>query len=309
MTRKTTEQFYNDVLRLGNGEYKLIGEYTKSTVKVKIKHLTCNTEYSVTPKEFIKGTRCRKCALQRINRNNTHSVDEYKNSLTPDILERYDILYDGYKNVSSMLSVTCKICGTQRFVRADALKRGVGCKTCNRRNYHDRYTLSTAQYAEKVLDLSGNTYRLVGEYTGVKNKIRINHLVCGNTYETYPYLFNKGRRCPFCQGTSLGEENTRLVLKELGVNFTEQVSFSGLVDVGNLTYDFFIPDSRILIEYQGIQHYKPVDLFGGEKAYKLQVSHDHIKMEFAKHNCLNLICIPYTCNTVGKIRNYLENLI
>ena len=45
-----------------------------------------------------------------------------------------------------------------------------------------------------------------------------------------------------------------------------------------LKFDFYIPDLGILIEYDGIQHYEPSDIFGGIKAFKKLQEYDSIKI-------------------------------
>ena len=49
-----------------------------------------------------------------------------------------------------------------------------------------------------------------------------------------------------------------------------------------------------IIEYNGIQHYMPVDYFGGQKAFELQVIRDQGLRNLCKEYCVNLIEIPYT---------------
>ena len=37
---------------------------------------------------------------------------------------------------------------------------------------------------------------------------------------------------------------------------------------GQMSYDIYISELKIAIEYQGEQHFKPVDYFGGEESFK-----------------------------------------
>ena len=48
-----------------------------------------------------------------------------------------------------------------------------------------------------------------------------------------------------------------------------------------------------LIEYQGEQHYKPVEFFGGREKLKLQQINDDIKRTYCRVNNIPLIEIPY----------------
>ena len=47
------------------------------------------------------------------------------------------------------------------------------------------------------------------------------------------------------------------------------------------------------IEYNGQQHYMPIDYFGGEKHYESQIKHDKIKANYCSNNNINLLIIPY----------------
>jgi hypothetical protein len=60
-----------------------------------------------------------------------------------------------------------------------------------------------------------------------------------------------------------------------------------------LRFDFFIPTQNIAIEYQGKQHYEPIEIFGGEQAFKLQQKKDDIKRKYCSKSQINLLEIPY----------------
>lgn len=50
---------------------------------------------------------------------------------------------------------------------------------------------------------------------------------------------------------------------------------------------------NILIEFNGEQHYKPIEYFGGEKAFKKQINNDNKKKEFAKCKNIKLLVISF----------------
>lgn len=60
-----------------------------------------------------------------------------------------------------------------------------------------------------------------------------------------------------------------------------------------------------MIEYQGLQHYEPIDYFGGEKQFDRQQKHDQLKRDYARKNGYNLIEVPYIEDTYEKIKEYL----
>ena len=61
----------------------------------------------------------------------------------------------------------------------------------------------------------------------------------------------------------------------------------------NYCFDFYIPKSNICIEYDGMQHYQPIEHFGGEERQKEDNIRDNIKTEYCKNNNIKLIRISY----------------
>lgn len=54
-----------------------------------------------------------------------------------------------------------------------------------------------------------------------------------------------------------------------------------------------MPELKILIEYDGIQHYFPIEFFGGEKSLKETQKRDEEKNQYALENNYKLFRIPY----------------
>lgn len=98
---------------------------------------------------------------------------------------------------------------------------------------------------------------------------------------------------------SYGEIKIEDILNDAGLAFQEQYSFKDLVSSSGhpLRFDFavFDDDGEIdfLIQFQGIQHYKPKDKFGGMTGLKKQQYYDMLKREYCKKHNINLVLIPY----------------
>ena len=65
-----------------------------------------------------------------------------------------------------------------------------------------------------------------------------------------------------------------------------------------MTYDFYLPDENILIEFQGEQHEHPVTFGGRSKSeavsdYAKQQEHDNRKRDYALSHSINLLEIWY----------------
>lgn len=202
------------------------------------------------------------------------------------------------------------VCGTILDVIPDSiLHERFSCPICLHNRYSKEYTRSTKDYKEQVEKETSGEYTPITEYVDVYTHIVMRHNICGNTWEITPQVFQHGRRCPRCSGISNGEKSISKILDNLGIVYEYQKGFTDLKDTKQLTYDFFIPSKNLLIEYQGIQHFKPRKLFGGEEAFKKQVYHDNMKNIYAENSGYNLLYIPYTVNKYNDILNIIINAI
>ena len=64
--------------------------------------------------------------------------------------------------------------------------------------------------------------------------------------------------------------------------------------LGRQSLDLYIPSLRTAIEYQGIQHYHPIEFFGGEEALSQRQELDRVKKELCEENEVRLIIWPYS---------------
>lgn len=99
---------------------------------------------------------------------------------------------------------------------------------------------------------------------------------------------------------------------EASVDYNSQVRFEDLRGYGDgmLSYDFAVYRNgqlKFLIECQGQQHYKPVEMFGGEEQFAKQQIHDEIKRNYAKDIDVKLIEIPYTAEVYENVKKILDD--
>ncbi len=98
---------------------------------------------------------------------------------------------------------------------------------------------------------------------------------------------------------SYGEIKIEDILTQAGLNFQQEYSFKDLLSSSGhpLRFDFavFDDDGQIdfLIQYQGIQHYKPKSKFGGIAGLQKQQFFDMKKRQYCNKHNINLILIPY----------------
>ncbi|MDB4650140.1 hypothetical protein OAE37_00070 [Pirellulaceae bacterium] len=91
-------------------------------------------------------------------------------------------------------------------------------------------------------------------------------------------------------------------LETNGYQFTTQATFEGCRYKSLLRFDFYLEKHGILIEYDGEQHAKPVDKYGGHEGYRQRKIRDKIKTEFATRQGFRLIRITH----VDRIGEYLD---
>ncbi len=77
--------------------------------------------------------------------------------------------------------------------------------------------------------------------------------------------------------------------------------------LGRQSLDMFIPSLETAIEYQGIQHYMPIEFFGGTEALSQRKSLDQQKRALCEENNVRLIEWPYNLEpTENNIINTLK---
>lgn len=85
---------------------------------------------------------------------------------------------------------------------------------------------------------------------------------------------------------------TQKIFKDYQVLYQYRPHFL-FTDKGNMSYDVYICGLKIAIEYQGKQHFEPVEYFGGEENYERQKQRDEIKAKISEKNGIKLIYIYY----------------
>jgi hypothetical protein len=92
----------------------------------------------------------------------------------------------------------------------------------------------------------------------------------------------------------MGENAIRDFLTVNNINFASQVKFENCKFINSLLFDFgiynFHKELEMLIEYDGIQHFKPT--FGDLSFERTKLS-DEIKNNYCKNNNIKLLRIPY----------------
>jgi hypothetical protein len=68
-----------------------------------------------------------------------------------------------------------------------------------------------------------------------------------------------------------------------------------------------IPSHRVAVEYQGQQHFEPIEFFGGEDAFRQTVERDERKKRLCDENGIRLIYVSAGYNLETVIDEILAN--
>ena len=125
--------------------------------------------------------------------------------------------------------------------------------------------------------------------------------ICGNLFVALPAKINNGHitSCG-CRIQSAGEEYIEGILNDMKVEFETQYTFADCKYINLLRFDFaIIQNGKLLglIEYDGKQHFEPIEFFGGQEGFEETKRRDAIKNAYCKSNDIPLLRLPYTLST------------
>lgn len=81
--------------------------------------------------------------------------------------------------------------------------------------------------------------------------------------------------------------------KDYGVIYQHRPLFLHSSFGGQMSYDVYISKFKIAVEYQGQQHFEPVDFFGGEEAFEKVKLRDEEKRKLSEENGIKLVYFNY----------------
>lgn len=259
---------------------------------------------------------CKKCSYKKrgILRKNNVSYENSLEYFTKENNMDYILEEFSSNNIKTPKEISksthdkylwnCFECGEKDYKMSVANRTGLNqnCPKCA-----GNIKKTTDQYKKEVFNLVGIEYSILAEYSNTRTVIKTIHNKCDFVYYVTPNNFLRGRRCPLCT-QSKGENAIVDWLRKNNCDFEPQKEFEGLLGFkgGNLSYDFYIPNKNILIEYQGQFH----DGSNGDYTcinLESQIEHDKRKREFAQSNNIELLEIWYW--DFNNIEEILENKI
>lgn len=204
--------------------------------------------------------------------------------------------YDRYNNDDEQCTFVKYICPKHRnkgiqSIRWERLRTAsIGCPFCYGRGK------TTKDVCERLMGIN-DTYDYIGEYKRFEDDALCRCKICGDIWKTSMHSLIQGSGCPKC-AMSRGEKMVVSVLGGLDIDYIPQHTFDDCVLVNKLRFDFYLPKYNAVIEYDGQQHYEPVDFAnkGKEWAVELLIKNqerDSFKNNYCRENHIPLLRIPY----------------
>jgi hypothetical protein len=296
MRKLTTNEFIVKCAMIhGNVyDYSLV-DYKNNKTKVKI-ICSIHGEFEQTPNCHLDNQGCPYCGREKFKLNKTLSNNKFINKAKNIHNGIFDYSLVEYKKYDEKVKIICSIHGEFEQTPHSHLL-GSGCQHCGgvkRKNLYEFIKQAKEKHGDKY------DYSLV-DYINTKTKVKI---LCPKHGEFNQLTNNHilGQGCPICK-ESKGEKVVRNYLISNNLKFIKQKYFNDCKDIRPLPFDFYLPDYNVCIEYDGIQHFKPIDIFGGEKGFNRVKKTDLIKTNYCLNNDIRLIRVNYNEDVNEKLKN------
>ena len=276
----------SNIIHHSKYDYSLVN-YINNRTKVKI---ICHIHgiFEQLPFSHLSGKNCKLCKFLSKN-------DFIKNSIKIHG-DKYDYSLVRYVNNKSKVKIICPTHGA--FEQTPNLHmRGTSCKKCINNNIKK----DNSDFIESSKKIHGDKYDYsLVKYKNNKSKVKIICLKHGIFEQSASSHYTMGCGCPECK-MSKGELSITTILNKY--NITYKYGFR----LENYEYDFYLPNYQIMIEFDGIQHYKPIDFFGGIEKFKEQQKRDNIKNKICISSKIKLLRIPYY--EIDNIENIIKECL
>lgn len=281
--------------------YSLI-DYKSVNTKIKI-ICPIHGEFEQLTNNHLNGKGCLKCGGSEISNTYNFIV---KANLKHNFM--YDYSKVKYINCKTKIKIICSEHGEFEQLPSAHL-RGSICKKCSNKIKQNYKKLILSEFKDRCNLKHNNKYNY-----SLINDVNLNikydiicpiHGVFNQKLKNHLY---QGQGCPRCKD-SRGEIEINKWLINNNIIFIPQKRFDDCRDILPLPFDFYLPDYNICIEYDGEQHYRPVNRFGGDDKFLKVKKRDKIKTNYCMINNITLFRIKYDDNICKYLNINLSDVV
>lgn len=285
MTRKTTEQFIEEAQQVWGDKF----DYSKVEYKTRLEKvcIICpeHGEFWQTPAQHLSGALgCKACWSEKYSK----STEDFIKEAIKIHGDKYNYSKTIYKTARQKVTIICPKHGEFEQL-ANAHLQGEGCFQCER----ERRAKSTENFIKEAKKVHGDTY----DYCKV-NYINRNTpviIICPKhgEFEQLPSNHLQGKGCSHCKSKEQAALFNRLVEDFPNEEILYEVGNRIVPWLEGQRFDIYFPKYNIAIEYNGPQHYMPIQKLGGELAYLKTIERDREKRKKCKENGCVLFELKY----------------
>lgn len=246
-------------------------------------------------------------SLYRVDRHllgmspNKVTLNSFKSKSSILHNNKYDYsLINGIKGNKDIVSIICPDHGIFKQSINNHMNSGDKCPECAG---FRRWTTDKLISKFNKVHFSKYDYSQT-EYKGSSEKVKINCRDHG-MFKQSIYHHLSGQGCKSCSSISIGEEYIKLYLEKAEIKYIPQHGFDTCRYINKLNFDFYLPYQNVCIEFDGIQHFKPIKDFGGEKGFIDGQKRDECKNKWCMTNNVKLIRIKY--DQISEISEILDS--
>ena len=242
------------------------------------------------------GQGCKRCAAEEGNSRNLMTKEEFIAQASKVHNGKYD-----YSEVkpdkffkNDEVELICPEHG-HFYQRAGQHLLGAGCLKCA-----GKYKKTTDEFIDKLKEIYGDKYK----YDRIVYTNKYENVFLGCPVHGYvrckPEQLLSGTGCRMCNASN-GEQVIEKWLMLHHLPYVRQYRLSNY----NYRYDFALPDYKILIEFDGKEHFEPVEYLGGYEAFRKRVQDDLTKTKIAHELGYTLVRLPYTLGShvISRLRS------
>jgi len=274
--KKFTNEFVKEFcLKL---KIDVLDEYVECNKKLNLKCLVCDFIWKSSDFSHIKyrNQGCPKCYEVKIGHKRKNLIEDVKTFCLKFGIKCNS---DKYINTKEHLDLTCLVCNNNWFTSFGAIKSGHSCPCC-------AHKLAKEKQREPIenvrnICLKSDINLISKEYINNREKLKYKCLKCQHEWEgNFDNIKNKHYGCPVCNQPGISQQKLFETLKTiypLDIILFNYTKLDWFKNQRNLEIDILIKDKKIAIEYDGILHFKPFKIYGGEAGLKNQKIRDKLK--------------------------------
>ena len=205
--------------------------------------------------------------------------------------DRYDYSLVKCDNNMSKVTIICKIHGPFVQLATKHVDAGHGCPECG-----GSRKKTTAEFIAQASKINPEYDYSLAVYKNDSSKVEVVCPTHGHFWQKAGDII-KGKKCAKCLW-SRGNNKIVEVLDALSISYDREYRFSDCIEKRPLPFDVavFNSDKSLagLIEFDGEQHFKAVDYWGGQKNLELVQRHDAIKNNYCEEHNIPLLRIHFS---------------